>query len=211
MVPEAKRLAVVELYQLGKTQKEIGETLTLSRRTIENTIRRHRETGGIQDRPRSGRPRTSITPVNIRKVRDKVRQEAKRSMRKMAKELQISRGSVQDIVKEHLGLRSIKMQKTHALTDQMKATRLQRCRELLKRFSAVECEAILFTDEKLFNVELFNRVETTQTLALMSKQQNRMVATSPATVIRRRRLIDGSDVEYDVFVVHRDNVSIQNY
>uniref|UniRef100_A0A8R1IJL1 Uncharacterized protein n=1 Tax=Caenorhabditis japonica TaxID=281687 RepID=A0A8R1IJL1_CAEJA len=42
------------------------------------------------------------------------------------------------------------VQKIDALTDQTKAARIQRCRELLKRFKPVDTLDIVFTNEKLF-------------------------------------------------------------
>lgn len=85
----------------------------------------------------------------------------------MAPELSISRRTVSRVVKRDLGLKIYKMQTTHALDDKMRATRLQCCRDLLKRFSRGRHCSIVFSDEKLFTVEMsFN------------KQNNRVIAKS---------------------------------
>uniref|UniRef100_A0A914CDJ0 Transposase Tc1-like domain-containing protein n=1 Tax=Acrobeloides nanus TaxID=290746 RepID=A0A914CDJ0_9BILA len=66
--------------------------------------------------PRSGRPRTSRTLRLIKVVRERIRRNPRRSMRKMVKELRISEGSVRNIVKKDLRLRLYKLKKTHLLT-----------------------------------------------------------------------------------------------
>uniref|UniRef100_A0A8R1HV20 Uncharacterized protein n=1 Tax=Caenorhabditis japonica TaxID=281687 RepID=A0A8R1HV20_CAEJA len=116
------------------------------------------KTGTTSDRPRSGRPATATTSTNMRRIRDKIHYDPKRSLRKVDKELHISATSVRNIVKHHMGLRPNKLKKTNALMDQMKATRLQRWREPLKRFKPVDTLDILFTDENFFTIEQsFNR------------------------------------------------------
>lgn len=153
MVSDIDRSDILSLSKAGHTQKQIAEMTGFSRRTIENTVRRFRETGTTKDRPRSGRPATATTPIITRSIRDKIRHNPKRSLRKVAKELNISEKTVRNYVKKRLGLQPIKLQKSHALTDDSKQKRLQRCRELLKRFKPVDTLDILFTDEKLFTVE----------------------------------------------------------
>ena len=59
------------------------------RKFIYRTIKRNNGTGSVKDRVRSGRP-VSVTTVRMKNPR--------RSMRKMASELGISRFSVQKIV-----------------------------------------------------------------------------------------------------------------
>ena len=74
----------------------------------------------------------------------------------MAKDEGTSEGSVRQIVHKKLGKYPYKIQKAHGLTDRMKATRLTRCKELLKRFKKpANASTILFTDECLFTVEQF--------------------------------------------------------
>ena len=75
-------------------------------------------------------------------------------MRQMAKDEGISEGSVRQTVHKKFGKYPYKIQKAHGLTDQMKATRLARCKELLKPFKKpANASTILFTDECLFTVE----------------------------------------------------------
>jgi hypothetical protein len=118
-------------------------------------LKRLKETGSTQDKPRSGRPPTSSSKIIIKKVRDRIRQNPRRSMRKMANDLQIGRESLRKLCRDKLKLIPYKIQKAHILTDSMKKVRMERCKLLLKRFSSARHLGIVFTDESLFNVEAF--------------------------------------------------------
>ena len=56
------------------------------------------------NRPRRGRPRTARTHFKIKVIRERIRRNPKRSMRKMARSLEIDEKSVRTIVKEDLKL-----------------------------------------------------------------------------------------------------------
>ncbi|KAI6650840.1 Transposase [Oopsacas minuta] len=166
--------AIVELFQKGKKQKEIMKLLKIPqtrRNFVIRTIKRFNETGGVMDRARTGRP-VSITTVKMRKVvRSRVWRNPQRSIRKMAKELKISRGSLQTIVKRDLGLSSFKKRKVHFLSDKIKTKRLSRSKVLHTRFAAQGLDRVLFSDKKLFTVEqAFNR------------QNDRILSKSTSTI-----------------------------
>lgn len=82
------------------------------------------------------------------------RTSLKRSLRAMTKELQISLTSVRRIVKEELCLSLYRMQHAHMLTTKMKHIR---CSKLPQRFDPARCSWNVFTNEKLFNIEVYNR------------------------------------------------------
>lgn len=56
MVNEEIRKTIVKLYAKGKTQEEISNLLDIPQSTVSYWIVRHRETGSVKNRPRSGRP-----------------------------------------------------------------------------------------------------------------------------------------------------------
>ncbi|KAI6652925.1 MhmaT1 transposase [Oopsacas minuta] len=153
---ESKRSAIIELFKNGKIKRKIMRIQNIPetrRKLIFRTIKQFDETGGIIDKPRSGRP-VSITTVRMRKtVRSRVWRNPQRSVRKMTKELKISRGSLQNIVRRDLGLSSFKRRKVHFITDQIKRKRLSRSKGLLSRFATQGLDRVLFSDEKLFTVE----------------------------------------------------------
>ncbi|KAI6657841.1 MhmaT1 transposase [Oopsacas minuta] len=153
---ESKRSAIIELFKNGKNQKEIMRILNIAetrRNFIFRTITQFNETGNIINKPRSGRP-VSVTTIRMRKtVRSRVWRNHQRSVRKMAKELKVTRGSPQNIVRRDLGLSSFKRRKVHFITDQIKMKRLSRSKGLLSRFATQGLDRVLFSDEKLFIVE----------------------------------------------------------
>ena len=90
-------------------------------------------------------------------------------MRKMAQELQISEGSVRNIVKSKLGLRSYKINKAHMLDECMKQQRLRKCRLMKRMVAAGRLNLVLFTDEKIFTVQ---RIHNSQNHRLLLKNKS---------------------------------------
>lgn len=138
------------MHKNGKSQKEIISALKLPQSTVSKAIKRYKELGTSEDRPRSGRPVTAATPKIIKSVRDRIRYNPNRSMRKMAKQLGISRRSIGRIVHNCLGMRSYVFANGHDLSDPKKCqVRVDCCKKLLKEKNFGE---ILFSDEKIFTV-----------------------------------------------------------
>ncbi len=70
-----KRIAIPALYKAGKNGKEIFQTLKSSRMNqcfVYRTLKRLKETGGTDDRPRSGSPTSVRTPKIVKTVRERV-------------------------------------------------------------------------------------------------------------------------------------------
>lgn len=153
---QERRGAVIALHRSGKSTGAILNLLSsegASRRFINRTINRYVETGGIRDRPRSGRPRSKRTPKLKKAVRMRLMRNPARSANSMAQELKVSRGTLQKLISKDLKIRPFKKYKAHYLTLDMQKKRLQRCKLLLQRYANQDVEKILFTDEKLFLIE----------------------------------------------------------
>ncbi|VDL62065.1 unnamed protein product [Nippostrongylus brasiliensis] len=110
---------------MGVSTSEIAKRLNASRFTVHKAIKRYKELGTLSDRPRSGHPKKAITPDVVKKVRDKIRRNAAKSMRKMAEELGVSERSVRRRCHNKLKVKSYKTQKCHALTPSMRAEGLK--------------------------------------------------------------------------------------
>ncbi|KAI6648777.1 MhmaT1 transposase [Oopsacas minuta] len=153
---EQERSKIIELFQAGKNPSEIFNLLKFPnsrRKFITRTIERYEVTGGITDKPRSGRPR-SVTTQRLKKVvRQRIRRNPRRSMSKMAKELRVSRRSIGRVVKNDLHMRSFKRKRVHHITTLVKAKRASRSKGLLKRHAIHGLNSFLFSDEKLFTIE----------------------------------------------------------
>ena len=105
-----KRAAIIELHRAGKTNSEIVKLLKAPRSTVYHTVSRCKELQSTKDRPRNGRPRSSRTPKMINTVRARIRHNPKRSMRAMARDMNISEKTIRNIVKTDLKMSSLKMQ-----------------------------------------------------------------------------------------------------
>ena len=141
---------------------------------LNKLIKKIDSTGSVQRRLGSGRRRTVRTPDNVSTVEELIlSQEGKpqthRSQRQIAHEVGISLKSVNRIVKNDLALKCLKRSKAQQLSERDMQTRLERCRQLLRRYPASIVNFIWFTDEKLF------------TVASPSNSQNSRLYTTSAT------------------------------
>ena len=137
-----------------------------SRKLIYRTIKRYKETESLNDKARSGRPRTERTIGLKAKVQKRIVRNPRRSMRKMARDFGVSSRTIR-LVHDQLGLKSLKRRKVHMLTKPIREKRLQRSRILLSRAAESVVDEILFSDEKLFTIE-----------EVTNSQNDRIVSTS---------------------------------
>ena len=61
----------------------------------------------MEDLPRSGRPSTSLTQVNIAKVKEMVTESRHSSLRKIAPELSVSHKSIRTILNNCLSIKRV--------------------------------------------------------------------------------------------------------
>lgn len=151
-----KRKFVVEQYEKKKTRSEMlrmGKHLKLNAMFIKRTLDRYEDTKSIEDRSRSGRPMSQRTPKLVKAVREKIRRNPRRSMRKLAKEHQTSPMTMHRLCRKDLGMHPYKLQKCQLLSEATKMKRLERSKKLLKRCKDGTLHNIIFSDEKLFTVE----------------------------------------------------------
>lgn len=124
---------------------------------LKKLIRKIDTTGTAARRPGSGRRRTVRTVDNINDVEELVLSQddnpkTHRSQRQIARELGISKSSVNNIVKRDLRLKCFKKRRAHELTEANMQARLVRSQSLLRRYPAAVVNFIWFTDEKIFTV-----------------------------------------------------------
>ena len=88
-------------------------------------------------------------------MRARIRRNRRRSQRKLASQMGVSRSSIQTIIKEDLGLTPYKrVRKVHGLsTQQRRTSRLEISKALLQRYDFGDVKRIAFSDEKLFVIE----------------------------------------------------------
>ena len=76
----------------------------MSKKVVWSTVKRFQETSQAVDHPWSGQPVTERTDKAIKIIREKIRRNPNRSMRKMAKETNMSEFTVRETVKSYLKL-----------------------------------------------------------------------------------------------------------
>ena len=120
----------------------------------------------------------------INAVKARIRRNPKRSMRAMARDMNVSEKTIRNIVKIDLKMSSFKMQTRQYLTDLQKEKRLARAKILLNKLKAgTDTDEIIFSDEKLFTVEsIFNR-QNDRVLAKSSAD----IPDSTRSVFRRQK------------------------
>ena len=170
MLVKEKRAMVIELHHQGKTPPEIFRELKnfkINRIIIKRTLDRFFETFSINDRPRSGRKRSVTTKKLVKAVRERIKRNPRRCLRKMAVEMNVNLEVMRKLVKDKLKIKCYKLQKVAGLSEAQKEKRLKRCKQLLKRYDDNDVKRILFSDEKLFVTE-----------QQINKQNHRILATN---------------------------------
>ncbi|WKX88140.1 hypothetical protein Q1695_008061 [Nippostrongylus brasiliensis] len=99
------RVTIIQLHRRGLSAREIHRRLGVHRSVIYRTIKRYKDLGTEADRPGRGRPAFVVTTDNIKKVRERIRRNPARSIRRMALEMDISDSSLRRII-HRLGSRS---------------------------------------------------------------------------------------------------------
>ena len=125
--------------------------------TVNDFLKRLKETGSATRKSGSGRPRTVRTVANISAVNDLVlgqedAPQTHRTTRQIARETDIRSSSVVQIIREELHLKCIKKHHAQTLTEAKCITRLSRAKKLLNKFPESAVDFIFFTDEKVFTI-----------------------------------------------------------
>ena len=100
------RTAIVALHHAGKSNSNIAKTLSIGRSTIWKTLKRFNERGDLSDHPRSGRLRSQWSKLMIKCIREKIRRNPKRSIRRLAKTSEMSPRTMTQFVHEDLKMSS---------------------------------------------------------------------------------------------------------
>jgi len=175
---EAKREQIVALLHAGFSIPDIMSKVSVSRATIFNTKKRLKEFGHVKRRPGScGKP-TVTTPRLVANLKARIKRNPIRSMRGMAKELNVSEFTVRSIVKKKIGAKSLSRTKIFLLTDRLKALKLERSKKLLWILKK-KMPIILFTDEKYFTVD---QVQNSRTDRYITKLKIRDVPDHIRTI-----------------------------
>lgn len=154
------REAVAALLKAEEKTSVITRKLNINIKTVQRLAKQLKTKGHVKEKPKTGKPRT----VNTRALRKIIKKRIYRNdeiiLNKMAKELKVFWGSIQNIVKSELGLRSYRLRQGQFLSDPSKLNRLQKSKKLLQFFKAGRLGYVLWSDEKIFTVEVAHNPKT---------------------------------------------------
>ena len=128
------------------------------KRTLCDLIKRIDETGTIDRKKGSERPRSARTTSNIQIVGDLICSQegnpcTSKSPREIERETGITRSSVRRIAKRDLELKTFRRREVHLLSDADIRKRLAACKRLKKRLTKPKLDRTWFSDEKVFTVQ----------------------------------------------------------
>ena len=128
-----------------------------SRGGLDKLLRKIDELSTVERITGSGRPQSARTDENIEIVAELVqsqedRPQTHRTVRQIARDTNISRASVHNIIKMDLNLKCLKKQRAHELTTASKIARLERSKHLLRKYPEHTVDFIWSSDEKLFTI-----------------------------------------------------------
>lgn len=147
---------IIALFLADKSKTSILRELAhlnINKLFVHRTIKRYNETGSVEKRYGGGRKKTATSPKIVRHVKARINRNPRRSGRKMAKELKISRRSMQRILKNMLSLKPLKIQNCHNLTPEQMKVRVERAKLLKRLHASGHFPNIVFSDEKTFTIE----------------------------------------------------------
>jgi transposase len=159
-----KREAIVAALLAGKCTKVIVEECKVSEKTIYNVKRCLKEGKGLAHQSGAGRPKSVTTPRLINAIKSRVARNPVRTMRGMARDLNVSEKTVRRIVKKNLKAKSFARNQKFLLTDRIKISRLERCKKIMNQLKK-KTPIILFTDEKYFTVDPITNSRTSRYIA----------------------------------------------
>ena len=156
MLSEEERTTIIGLYLTGKIPSQIFKQLKCdgySRTTIYRVIKKFKESSSTEFRKKLKKKRPIRTQALVKKVREAIRRNPQRSLRKMALQLKISYSTVRRVLNEDLKMKAFKKTTTPLLSATQKRNRVIRCKQLLRRHDIRNISHVLFSDEKIFTIE----------------------------------------------------------
>ena len=121
--------------------------------TMRSIFRKFKETGSVNDLPRSGRP--SVDDDKKDEIADHFADNPRTSIRQVAMEVSCSYGVVQKVARKELKLYPFKIQITQQLHEEDLALRMHMCDVLLEKIESNVSflKSLIFSDESTFRLD----------------------------------------------------------
>ena len=150
LVTESKREAIVNLHRASKSNSAVSKSLCVTRSTVWKAVKRFNERGDFCDRQRSGRPRSQRHASMTKAIRERIRRNPRRTIRKMAKDTEMSPRTMRRLIHEDLRMSSFTLQKWQSLSMTVKQKRLERSKILLNELKRGTTDETVWSDKKIF-------------------------------------------------------------
>ena len=146
---------VLYKYEVGQTPKKIFEDLNgaVSYRTVKRWYKMIREAGAIDLSKSFGCHKTVRTKAPTQKIKRKSKSGKKISWRKLALEMDMSFSSACRILRKDLKIKPYKKTVEPLLKDEHKAQWKKFANWARKKFRKEDTMRILFSDEKMFDLD----------------------------------------------------------
>jgi transposase len=146
---------VLSKLQSGQFPTQISRDLNglVSTATIERWSRMYRDTGAIELSHPPGRTRSVRTKATVKRAKQLLKGKSKKSVRILARKLNVNRESVRRVIKHDLLCKPYKVYKQPKLTDDHKRRRVQFSNWVRNNLKKSQTNRIVFSDEKLFSVD----------------------------------------------------------
>jgi transposase len=155
-----EKIEIVKWYAIYQNAAEVArqfenrfDRTPPTSKNILSLVRKFDENGSVEDKPRSGRPRSVSTDENRERVRAAFEESPATSIRRASLELNLPKSSLQRMMKE-LGLKPYRSQLLHALNEDHPDRRCEFADIFLNLLSddSSLLNRILWTDEAIFKL-----------------------------------------------------------
>ena len=188
MKSEDLQKLVLSKYEAGQTPKTIFQDLNgaVSYRTVKRWCKVIRKTGAIDLSKPSTCHRTFRTKAAIQKIKRKSKSGKRISYRELALEMDMSFSSAYRILRKDLKMKPYKVTVEPILKDEHKTQRKKFAIWARKNLSKEDTMRILFSDEKMFDVDGICTNQNDRIWAVNREEANRRSRKKTATKVCRK-------------------------
>ena len=219
-----RRAAVLQALRAGRSPAEISEFLRVPRSTVYRIAKRVRaqEGGGDSEdegevtperKKRKSGPGKKRTPAFLQQLQALIEEDPMKSLRQLARELDVSPFLIRQAVHEDLRFNSYVLRVRQLLTDGMKARRLMIGKQLLGSLKREASGLVrVFSDEKIFTVDRkTNRRNTRYLCRFPDEVPVAMKTKFPASVMVLGVVTSNGDVMPPHFFEQNEKVNTDVY
>ena len=154
MQAEVVRELIAERVCKGEPTRVIMKVLKVHRNLVNHVKKMLANKGTVKKTYGGGQPRTKRSPEDIRAVKGKINWNARRSIRKLAADHDMSKRSMRRVIKSDLGMKSRAVVTKNRINPGQMGRRYERCKKILNWLKCSENtgKGLIFNDEKLFYV-----------------------------------------------------------